>query len=75
MTETKQSFEEALETLEEPIAKLESDEVSLDESLAMFEEGMALIKVCSGKLDRAEKQFRQLVKKDGSSFELEDVSE
>ena len=50
------TFERALARLEEILTKLESGEASLDESLALFEEGVALSKLCNGMLDRAEQK-------------------
>lgn len=46
-------FEEALEKLAEINEKLESDEISLDESIKLFKEGLELSKLCQKKLDEA----------------------
>jgi exodeoxyribonuclease VII small subunit len=59
-------FEEALEKLEEIVGSLESGELSLDKSLAEYEEGIKLVKFCRKKLDHAKKKVEILVKaKDG----------
>lgn len=50
------TFEKALARLEEILVKLEGAEVSLDESLALFEEGVALSKQCNAMLDKAEQK-------------------
>lgn len=50
------TFEKALARLEEILTKLEGAEVSLDESLALFEEGVALSKQCNAMLDKAEQK-------------------
>ena len=50
------TFEKALARLEEILTKLEGAEVSLDESLALFEEGVALSKQCNTMLDKAEQK-------------------
>ena len=54
-------FEEALARLEEIVRELEGGTAELDKSLQMFEEGIALVKLCSGKLDEAEKRINILV--------------
>lgn len=46
------SFEAALARLEETVRLLESGNVPLDDSLSLFEEGIALVKLCNSKLDR-----------------------
>lgn len=47
------SFEEAMERLDQILQKLDSGEVTLDESLKLFSEGSSLIALCSGKLEEA----------------------
>ena len=62
----KKKFEEALEQLEKVVERLESGELSLEESLAAFEEGVRLVKFCNQKLTEVEKKIELLVKdKDG----------
>ena len=53
-------FEAALSQLEKIVAKLESGELSLEESMAAFEEGTKLCKLCNAKLTEAEKKIEQL---------------
>ncbi len=50
----KKTFEEALVRLEEIIQKLEKGELNLEESLTLFEEGIALARHCNAKLDEAQ---------------------
>lgn len=54
------SFEDAMKRLEEIAEKLENGQASLDDSLALYEEGIALIRHCTGKLDTAEQKIRTL---------------
>lgn len=54
------SFEEALRQLETIVRKLEGGELSLDESLALFERGQALAGRCGALLDAAELKVKQL---------------
>lgn len=63
------TFENALERLENIVASLESGEAPLDESLALFEEGVKLVKLCNNKLEGAEKTVKQLVNIDGEFVE------
>jgi len=49
-------FEEALQRLESVIEKLENDKAGLDESLALYEEGMKLVRHCNTCLDKAEQR-------------------
>ncbi len=55
------SFEDAMERLEEIVNLLENGELSLEESLKIFEEGMSLVKFCTTKLEEAEKKVSILI--------------
>ena len=57
----KKSFEEAAGRLEEIVRRMEEGDVSLGESMALFEEGTALMKQCTTMLNRAEQKVRKLV--------------
>ena len=77
-SETK--FEDALEKLEKIVTQLEEGEVSLDNSLKIFEEGIQLSRLCAKKLEEAEKKIEILTKtKEGKvvkkPFELKDTPE
>lgn len=66
-TDTKLSFETALEKLETIVEAMESGDVPLAELLAKFEEGTKLLKVCEARLKDAELKIELLKKqKDGS---------
>ena len=66
------SFEEALKRLEETVHALESGAVPRDESLKLFEEGVALVKFCNSKLDNAEQKVRILLRdEEGNMKETE----
>jgi exodeoxyribonuclease VII small subunit len=58
----KQSFEQSLRRLEEIVRQLEQGDVPLDESLKMYEEGIALSKACIEKLTQAELKVKKLGK-------------
>ena len=63
------SFEEQMETLEGIVTELEKGELSLDESLSKFENGMKLAKECNKILEDAEKKITILVNKDSELVE------
>ena len=54
------TFEQAFAQLEEIVARLESAELSLDDSLALFEKGQTLAAQCAGLLATAELKVKQL---------------
>lgn len=58
-------FEKAMERLEEIVHALEEGNLSLEDSLRYFEEGIKLSQVCVGKLDEAEKRVDILMKDKG----------
>ena len=58
-------FENALAKLEKTVEELESEEVSLEDSLKKFEEGINLVRFCSRKLEEVEKKIEILVKEQG----------
>jgi len=55
------TFEQAFQQLEEVVRQLESGELSLEQSLTLFERGMLLARLCESKLDAAEQKVNQLV--------------
>ena len=54
---TKVTFEKAMEQLEKIVASLETEALSLEQSLKKFEEGMKLSQYCSEKLEETEKKI------------------
>ncbi|MBQ7760730.1 MAG: exodeoxyribonuclease VII small subunit [Clostridia bacterium] len=69
MAKKNNSFESSIERLEEIINQLENGNQLLDESLALFEEGVGLIKLCNQKLENVEKSINLLVNNDGELIE------
>lgn len=55
------NFEELIEKLENITNKLEKEQLSLDESVKLFEEGMKISKECNSKLEDAEKRITILI--------------
>jgi exodeoxyribonuclease VII small subunit len=59
--ETKaESFEKLFARLEERVAKLEEGGLSLEQAIAVYEEGMALARACQERLDAAEQTITRL---------------
>jgi exodeoxyribonuclease VII small subunit len=54
------SFEEALVELEDIVTQLEAGDLSLEESLALFERGQRLAVLCNQVLDKAELRLEQI---------------
>lgn len=70
MTQKKQTFEQSMERLNIIVKELEKGEAPLSESLALFEEGTALIAACGKLLDEAEQKVVKLRKgADGGPIE------
>lgn len=65
------SFEKALAELETIVGKMESGELTLDDSLEKYEEGIKLARFCKDKLDKAEKRIEIVVKNADGSISLE----
>ncbi|MGB6105166.1 MAG: exodeoxyribonuclease VII small subunit [Pusillimonas sp.] len=55
-----QDFETALAQLESLVAQMEGGSLALDQSLAAYERGVELAKICQRRLDQAEQQVRVL---------------
>ena len=61
MSEKKKTFEESMAELEKIAKELESDNLTLDESIKKFEEGMKLSKECKETLDNAEMTKKKIL--------------
>jgi exodeoxyribonuclease VII small subunit len=59
-------FEAALSELEQIVGRLERGELKLEESLQLFERGVALTKACRKSLDTAELKVKQLLGDDAA---------
>jgi exodeoxyribonuclease VII small subunit len=63
----KVSFENSMKKLETVVSKLEGDEVSLEESLKLFEEGVKLMRFCHMRLNEIEEKVQILVADESES--------
>ncbi len=57
-------FEKRLNRLEEIVARMETGDLSLDDSLKLFEEGVKLSRDCNAELNEAEQKVRMLLSVD-----------
>jgi exodeoxyribonuclease VII small subunit len=67
-----EKFETALHKLEEVVKRLEGGELSLDDSLKAFEEGVKHAAFCARKLNEAEKRVELLLKQKDGAFVREE---
>ena len=58
----KQPFEKTLSDLQAIIEELESENLSLDKMVYLFEDGMKLMKICRTQLDEVENRITTLIK-------------
>lgn len=68
-------FEEALKKLEKIVEDLEKGDLSLDEALKRYQEGIELSRLCSQRLETAKKKIDILVKNKKGEFELKSFDE
>lgn len=62
------TFEEALKRLETIVGELEKENVDLETSLKMFEEGVKLSRACAAKLEEAEKRIEMLTREEDGTL-------
>ena len=54
------SLEEAMKRLEAVVAEMSADGLSLEKALALYEEGVALVRICNTELETAERKINML---------------
>ncbi len=69
----KLSLEEAMKRLEEIVAQMEDEQLPLDRSLKLYEEGIALVAKCSEELEGAKRRIKILQQGKDGEIELVDV--
>lgn len=69
----KNSFEANLEAIDEIIAKMETGELSLEESIQEYEKAMKLLKKSSEQLEAVEGKLYQVIKKQEGELEIEEL--
>lgn len=69
---SEKSFEESFARLEKILERLESDDISLDETIKLYEEGLLLTKICYERLSNAELRIKEINKTHKSELEIKD---
>ncbi len=64
-------FEESLEKLEQLVERMEEGELTLEESLKSFEDGMKLTRECQQALVQAEQKVKLLIEQNGQVTEMD----
>ena len=64
------TFEQAIAELQDVVDKLEAGKVALEESRSLYERGVALVKICNDRLDRAQQRV-SAVRTDGDTVALQ----
>ncbi len=74
-TQGDRSFEECLQSLEKVVERIEGGELSLEDSLATFEEGVRLVQSCNRKLSDVERRIEVLTKDPDGRARLQELVE
>ena len=67
------NYDRSLRRLDEIMASLENEQIGLDESLKLFEEGIELLRSAASELDKAETKVQMLIEKSSGGFELREM--
>lgn len=67
------NFESAIARLEEIVEQLESGQLNLESSLAVFEEGVRLSLYCQQELEKTDGKVQRLLRKLNGEFAVEDI--
>ncbi len=59
------TLEESLDELAKIIEKMDNDEISLEESFKLYNQGVKLCKICNDKIDKVEKQLEVIGESEG----------
>lgn len=68
MSNKTETFESAMERLDETVRKLEGGTLPLSEALAAYEEAIGLVRFCNGQLEAAEQKVRILTEGEGGTI-------
>lgn len=75
MAKRKPGFEKQLKELEQIVARLEQGDVSLEESLKLFEKGVQLARACQTALQEAEQKVQILTQGDNGSLHCQPLKD
>lgn len=68
-----QTFESSLDELEQIVAKLETGDMALEESLELFERGVKLSRDCKERLLKAERRIEVLTRESNGEISLAEI--
>lgn len=68
-------FEEAIKKLEKIVEDLENGDLSLDDALKKYQDGMEMARLCNQRLENAKKKIDVLAKNKKGEFELKSFDE
>ena len=74
MAQKNQTFESSLGELEKIVRKLEDGDLSLEESLKLFEDGVRLSRECQERLNKAERRIEVLLKDEKGNPILQEIN-
>lgn len=74
-TKNVKSFEECFSRLEKILERLESEDVTLDETIKLYEEGLSLTKSCYDKLSSAEMRIKEINKTFKGDIEIKEYKQ
>lgn len=74
MKEKDMKFEQAMARLEEIVKELEQGSFTLDESLAAYEEGIGLLRLCTAQLENAQAKVTVLRRREDGTLTESDFS-
>lgn len=74
MAKKTMTFEASMERLEEVLRLLENGNGTLDESLKLYEEGIALVRACTEKLEHAEQKIKILQMQSDGNVAMTDLN-
>jgi exodeoxyribonuclease VII small subunit len=63
------SYEQAFEELNQIVSKLEAEDLTLEQTISLFERGQSLVQYCTSILDKTEKKIRQITGERVDDFE------
>jgi exodeoxyribonuclease VII small subunit len=67
------SYEEAYEELNQIVAKLEAEELTLEQTISLFERGQNLAQYCTDILDKTEMRIQQITGEQVIDFDSPDI--
>jgi exodeoxyribonuclease VII small subunit len=67
-TSREPSFEAGLIEIEKITGRLESGDLTLDQALALFEQGISLLRICDGHLKNAQGRITELLKGENGKY-------